>query len=89
MRHHNNIVQFPGVQNRHVLEQEKVILGVTKTIFAKMEMDNWHLMEIYDHELSVLTNYGEAIQFPPVIAGRLISVLATNIKTKSLLEELL
>jgi len=89
MRHHNNIVKFPGVQNRQVLDQEKVILDVTKTISAKMEMDNWHLMEIYDHELSVLTNYGEAIQFPPVIAGRLISVLATNIKTKSLLEELL
>ena len=89
MRHHNNIVKFPGVQNLQVLEQEKAVKDVMCSITVKMEMDNWHLAEIYEHELSILTNYGEAIQFPPVIAGRLISVLATNIKTKSLLEELL
>ena len=89
MRQSNNVIHFPGAQNVQVIEQEKAVKDVMCSIIVKMEMDNWHLAEIYDHELSILVNYGDVICFPPVASARLISILATNIKSRSLLEDLI
>ena len=40
-------------------------------------------------ELLLLTNQGETIEFPPLIAARLISVLATQLNRNSFMEDLL
>ena len=88
-RYINNIVKFKGSNNPKLDEQQKEILKHTSSIAAKMSDPKWHSYPITHVELAILSNHGETIEFPPQIAARLISVLATKINQNSFMEDLL
>ena len=54
-----------------------------------MAHDKYDQLPLIKEELLLLTNHGETIEFPPHIAARLISVLATQLNRNSFMEDLL
>ena len=85
----NNILKFPGTKNPKVEEQQKEFARVLGSLTIKMNKDDWNIHPITHTELSLLSNHGETIKFPPLTAARLNSVLATSLIRNSLMEDLL
>jgi len=54
-----------------------------------MSDDKWHSLPITQTELSILSNHGETIEFAPLIAARINTVLATSLIRNSFLEDFL
>ena len=88
-RYINNIVKFKGCNNPKLDEQQKEILKHTSSIAAKMSDPKWHNYPITHIELSILSNHGETIEFAPITAARLNSVLATTLIRNSFMEDFL
>ncbi len=88
-RYINNIVKFKGCNNPKLDEQQREILKHTSAIAAKMSDPKWHSYPITHIELSILSNHGETIEFAPITAARLNSVLATQLIRNSFMEDLL
>ena len=85
----NNILKFPGTKNPKVEEQQKEFARVLGSLTIKMSKDDWNVHPITHTELSLLSNHGETIEFAPLTAARLNSVLATSLIRNSLMEDLL
>jgi hypothetical protein len=86
---HQNIIKFPGSENKAVDEQTKEFARLIASISMKMNKSDWDQHPISHKELSLLSNHGEAIELSPLIAARLNSVLATSLIRNSLLEDLI
>ena len=54
-----------------------------------MDHSKYDQLPLISEELTILSNHGETIEFPKYIAARLISVLATQLKHNSIMEDLL
>jgi len=54
-----------------------------------MSKDDWNVHPITHTELSLLSNHGETIEFAPLTAARLNSVLATSLIRNSFMEDFL
>ena len=54
-----------------------------------MAHDRYDQLPLIQEEILLLSNHGETIEFPPKIAARLISVLATQLNRNSFMEDLL
>lgn len=85
----NNIVKFPGSENPQLDEQQREILKHTASIAAKMSDPKWFNYPISHKELAILSNHGETIEFAPITAARLNSVLATTLIRNSFMEDFL
>ena len=83
----SNILKFPGTKNPKVDEQQKEFARVLGSITIKMNKDDWNVHPITHTELALLSNHGETIEFAPLTAARLNSVLATSLITNSLMED--
>ena len=84
-----NILKFPNCKENHQLEEHrKLNEQLINSIATKMAHDKYDQLPLIHEELLLLTNHGETIEFPPKIAARLISVLATQLNRNSL-EDLL
>ena len=88
-RYINNIVKFKGCNNSQLDEQQKEILKFTSSIAAKMSDPKWHNYPISHKELAILSNHGETIEFAPITAARLNTVLATSLIRNSFMEDFL
>ncbi|QIZ21549.1 hypothetical protein E5R92_07115 [Candidatus Pelagibacter giovannonii] len=86
---HQNIIKFPGSENKAVDEQTKEFARLIKSISIKMNKSDFDQHILSHKELSLLSNHGEAIELAPLIAARLNSVLATSLIRNSLLEDLI
>jgi hypothetical protein len=85
---HTNILKFPNKkENEQLLQQKTENEKLIQTIAMKMEQKNFDQLPLIDVEIEMLSNHGETIEFPPTIAARLISVLATQIKRNKYIEE--
>ena len=85
-----NILKFPNCkENQQLSEHKKLNEQLINSIATKMAHDKYDQLPLIKEELLLLTNHGETIKFPPQIAARLISVLATQLNRNSLLEDLL
>ena len=70
-------------QNKKFNEQ------LINSIATKMADDRFDQLPLIQEEILLLTNHGETIEFPPKIAARLVSVLATQLNRNSFMEDLL
>ncbi len=85
-----NIIKFPNCkENQQLEEHKKLNEQLINSIATKMAHDKYDQLPLIHEELLLLTNHGETIEFPPKIAARLISVLATQLHKQSYLEDLL
>ena len=84
-----NILKFPNCkENQQLADHKKLNEQLINSIATKMAHDRYDQLPLIHEELLLLTNHGETIEFPPKIAARLISVLATQLNRNSL-EDLL
>ena len=79
-RNQNNIIKFPGVNSKAVEDQDKKTDLTVLDISKKMNEPTWDVQEMNDIELSVLAQFGECLEFTPIVASRLIANLATEFK---------
>ena len=86
-KNYNNILKFPGTKNPKVDEQQKEFARVLGSITIKMNKDDWNIHPITHTELSILSNHGETIEFAPLTAAKLNSVLATQLINNSFMED--
>jgi len=87
---HTKIYKFPNVKENQQLEnQKKHHAQLINAIATKMSDNRYDQLPLLDQEVLLLSNHGETIEFPPQIAARLISVLATQLNRNSLMEDLL
>ena len=85
-----NILQFPNCKENQQLEQHrKLNEQLINSIATKMSNDRYDQLPLIQEEILLLTNHGETIEFPPKIAARLVSVLATQLNRNSFMEDLL
>ena len=86
-----NIIKFPNCkENQQLEEHKKLNEQLINSIATKMAHDRFDQLPLIQEEiLLLLTNHGETIEFPPKIAARLISVLATQLNRNSFMEDLL
>jgi len=85
-----NILKFPNCKENHQLEEHrKLNEQLINSIATKMAHDKYDQLPLIQEEILLLTNHGETIEFPPLIAARLISVLATQLNRNSFMEDLL
>ena len=85
-KNQNNVVEFPGVENRELREQKKRLAQIIVGIETKMNYPYWDIVSFDDRELQALANFGETLKFTPLVASRLASNLANQILKKSLEE---
>ena len=84
-----NIINFPNCKENHQLEEHRKLNDqLINSIATKMAHNKYDQLPLIQEEILLLTNHGETIEFPPKIAARLISVLATQLNRNSL-EDLL
>ena len=82
-----NILKFPNSkENQQLSEYKKLNEELINSIATKMAHHQYDQLPLIKEELLLLTNHGETIEFPPQIAARLISVLATQLNRNSLEE---
>ena len=82
-----NIINFPNCKENHQLEEHRKLNDqLINSIATKMAHEKYDQLPLIKEEILLLTNHGETIEFPPLIAARLISVLATQLKHNSLEE---
>ena len=82
-----NIINFPNCKENHQLEEHRKLNDeLINSIATKMAHNKYDQLPLIQEEILLLTNHGETIEFPPLIAARLISVLATQLKHNSLEE---
>jgi len=82
-----NILKFPNCKkNQQLEEHRKLNEQLINSIATKMSNDRYDQLPLIQEEILLLTNHGETIEFPPLIAARLISVLATQLNRNSLEE---
>ena len=78
-RNQNNVVQFPGLENREFSKQKKnlaiLIVELEKRFIGPM----WDIQPFHDKDLEMLANFGETISFSPVTSQRLIANLASEV----------
>ena len=87
---HTKIIKFPNVkENQQLADQKKYHAQFINSIATKMSNDRYDQLPLIQEEILLLSNHGETIEFPPQIAARLISVLATQLNRNSLMEDLL
>ena len=85
-----NILKFPNSkENQQLQQQKKFNEQLIQSIATKMADDRFDQLPLIQEEILLLTNHGETIEFPPKIAARLISVLATQLNRNSFMEDLL
>ena len=85
-----NIIKFPNCKENQQLEQHKKFNEqLINSIATKMSNDRYDQLPLIQEEILLLSNHGETIEFPPKIAARLISVLATSLNRNSFMEDLL
>jgi|TARA_X000001382_G_scaffold63749_3_gene44124 hypothetical protein len=85
-----NILKFPKCkENKHLEQHRKFNEQLINSIATKMSNDKYDQMPLTQEEILLLNNHGETIEFPPNIAARLISVLATQLNRNSFMEDLL
>ena len=85
-----NILKFPNCkENQQLANQKKFNEQLIQSIATKMADNRFDQLPLIQEEILLLSNHGETIEFPPQIAARLISVLATSINRNSYLEDLL
>lgn len=81
------IINFPGVKNKQVKEQQMLIQICTNTVEAILQMPHWEAVTLQKQELEVLADFGETISFSPDVASKLISLLANQILKQTLEED--
>ena len=87
---HTKIFQFPNSkENQQLQQQKKFNEQLIQSIATKMADDRFDQLPLIQEEILLLTNHGETIEFPPKIAARLVSVLATQLNRNSFMEDLL
>jgi len=87
---HTKIIKFPNVkENQQLADQKKYHAQFINSIATKMSNDRYDQLPLIQEEILLLSNHGETIEFPPQIAARLISVLATSLNRNSFMEDLL
>jgi|TARA_R110000824_G_scaffold252396_2_gene441159 hypothetical protein len=85
-----NILKFPNCKENQLLSEHKKLNDqLINSIATKMAHDKYDQLPLIQEELLLLTNHGETIEFPPLIAARLISVLATQLNRNSIMEDLI
>ena len=87
---HTKIIKFPNVkENQQLADQKKYHAQFINSIATKMSHEKFDQLPLIQEEILLLSNHGETIEFPPQIAARLISVLATQLNRNSFMEDLL
>ena len=82
-----NILKFPNCKENHQLEEHRKLNDqLINSIATKMAHEKYDQLPLIKEEILLLTNHGETIEFPPLIAARLITVLATQLNRNSLEE---
>ena len=85
-----NIIKFPNCkENQQLAQNKKFNEQLINSIATKMADDRFDQLPLIQEEILLLTNHGETIEFPPKIAARLVSVLATQLNRNSFMEDLL
>ena len=85
-----NILKFPNCkENQQLANQKKFNEQLIQSIATKMADNRFDQLPLIQEEILLLSNHGETIEFPPNIAARLISVLATSLNRNSFMEDLL
>ena len=78
-RNQNNVVQFPGRENREFSKQKKDLAILIVELEKKYTVGGWDIQPFHDKELEILANFGETISFSPVTSQRLIANLAGEV----------
>ena len=87
-RNQNNVVQFPGRENREFSKQKKDLAILIVELEKRYTVGGWDIQPFHDKELEILANFGETISFSPVTAQRLIANLASEVfKLRQNIEE--
>ena len=87
-KYKSNVIEFPKTKNQHFREQQKSIKQTIDIIETGMtHAKHWENLPILPKDLAVLSNFGETIQFSPIVSARLISVLASQIIKLNLINE--
>ena len=84
LRNQNNIIKFPGVNSKAVDDQDKKTDSTVLDISKKMNEPTWDVQPMHETELSVLAQFGECLEFKPIVARRLIANLATELAKQRL-----
>mgnify|MGYP003153119141 CR=1 FL=1 len=83
-RFQKNILQFPKAKNKEALDQDQKTTMAVLTIEKQMTEDSWDVQYCPDYILNILAQFGEVIEFKPIVARRLIANLATELAKKRL-----
>ena len=78
-RNQNNVVQFPGRENRELSKQKKNLAILIVDLEKRYSVGGWDIQPFHDKELEMLSNFGETISFSPETAQRLIANLASEV----------
>ena len=79
-RNQDNVIKFPGTENKEVEEQDNKTAKTVYDITIKLKEPVWDIQHIHDAELGILSQFGEVLEFEPIVARRLIANLATELK---------
>ena len=78
-RNQNNIIQFPGKENKEFKKQKDEMAILIMTMDQIMNTPGWETIPIPAKYIEQLSNFGETISFSPLTSQRLIACLCTEL----------
>ena len=78
-RNQNNVIQFPGKENKEVRKQKNDLIVLTLTIEKLMNARGWDVTPLTAKGIEQLAQFGETISFSPKTSQRLIACLCTEL----------
>jgi hypothetical protein len=85
----DNVILFPGVENKQVQEIETRLSGTQIKMNTIMMLNDYDRHPIDDRDLMDLAEYGDVMSFASLAARRLISCLAAEVlKQRQIIDEI-
>ena len=78
-RNQNNIIPFPGKENKEFKKQKDEMAILIMTMDQIMNTPGWETTPIPAKYIEQLSNFGETISFSPLTSQRLIACLCTEL----------
>ena len=85
----DNVIIFPGAENKQVQELEQNLLRTQIRMNTIMLLNDYGRQPIDDRDLMDLAEYGDVMSFASLAARRLISCLAAEVlKQRQIIDEM-
>lgn len=74
-----DIINFPNTNNKQVQQQQEQIQRTQNTLNTLLECKSFGPIPLLPQDIEVLAEFGDTMQFSPIVAKKLIQAMAKQL----------